>query len=493
MTEQKSSYRQIIKATSLFGGVQVFNILITIIRTKFVAILLGPAGMGIAGLLNVTISLISKLTNFGLGTSAVKNIAAAYGSENSGRVSKVATILKHLVWITGLLGAFITLVFSSWLSKLTFGNSDYTYAFIWISITLLLNQLSSGQSVILRGMRKLRYMAKASMIGSVLGLITTIPLYYLYGIDGIVPGIIITSVSSLLLTWYFAQKVKVKRVKVSRGEIIEEGTDMLRMGFMISLSSLITLGASYIVRIFISNTGGIEQVGLYNAGFAIINSYVGMIFTSMSTDYYPRLAAVAESNKQSKIIINQQAEIALLILAPVIMVFLVFINWAVIILYSTKFLAVNEMILWAVLGIFFKAACWSIGFIFLAKGATKMFFWNEFIMNIYMLGFNLIGYYFWGLAGLGVSFMVAYMLYTIQVYLVAHRNYDFSFNSEFYKIFLVQLIFAIGCLSLVKLLRSPYSYILGSLIILLSILHAYRELDKRMDIKSIFAGIKNKF
>ena len=145
MSEKQSSYRQIMKATSLFGGVQVFNILITIIRTKFVAILLGPTGMGITGLLNVTISLISKLTNFGLGTSAIKNISAAYGSDDIERVSKVATILKRWVWITGLLGAFITLVFLSWLSDLTFVNSAYTSAFIWISIILLLNTLSTVQ------------------------------------------------------------------------------------------------------------------------------------------------------------------------------------------------------------------------------------------------------------------------------------------------------------------------------------------------------------
>ncbi len=493
MAEQRSSYRQIMKATSVFGGVQVFQILIRIIRSKFIAILLGPTGMGIAGLLSATTGLIAGLTNFGLGTSAVKNIAAAYGSGNETKVSTIVTVIRRLVWITGLLGAILTLVFSSWLSELTFGNKEYTFAFIWISITLLLNQISTGQGVLLQGMRKIRYLAQSTMIGSVLGLITTIPLYYFYGIKGIVPGIIVTSITSLLLSWYFANKIDIKPVPVSKATTIAEGKGMLTMGFMISLSGLITLGASYIVRIFISNTGGIDQVGLYNAGFAIINSYVGMIFTAMSTDYFPRLAAVAENNEQSKIIINQQAEIALLILAPVIMVFLVFINWAVIILYSAKFLEVNEMILWAVLGIFFKSACWSIGFIFLAKGATKMFFWNELIMNIYMLGLNLIGYYLWGLAGLGISFLLAYILYTIQVYVVANRYYDFSLNIEFYKIFILQILLAISCLILVKLFDSPYSYIFGSLIICTSGFYAYKELDKRMDIKSIFVGIKNKF
>jgi len=493
MSKTQNSYREIVKTTSLFGGVQVFNIVITIIRTKFVAILLGPAGMGIAGLLNVTINFISKLTNFGLGTSAVKNISEAHGTGDVEKISTVITVIKRWVWITGLLGSLLTLIFSSVLSELTFGNTDYTYAFIWISITLLLNQLSTGQSVLLRGMRKVKYMAQASMIGSVLGLITTIPLYYFYGEDGIVPGIIVTSVSSLLLTWYYANKINLDTVKVSKEKTIADGKDMLKMGFMISLSGLISLGASYLVRIFISNTGGIEEVGLYNAGFAIINSYVGMIFTAMSTDYYPRLAAVAESNKESNVVINQQAEIALLILSPVIIIFLVFINWFVILLYSTKFIAVNDMILWAALGILFKAASWAISFIFLAKGATKLFFWNELAANMYVLILNIVGYYYWGLAGLGISFMLAYILYLIQVYFVTNKFYDFTFNIDFYKIFIPQLVLAIGCLILVKVLDDPYTYIFGILIICLSSYLAYRELDKRMNIKSLIALIKNKF
>lgn len=72
MQEQRSSYRQIVKATSLFGGVQFFQILISVVRSKFVAILLGPSGMGIVGLLTSTTGLITGLTNFGLGTSAIK-------------------------------------------------------------------------------------------------------------------------------------------------------------------------------------------------------------------------------------------------------------------------------------------------------------------------------------------------------------------------------------------------------------------------------------
>lgn len=490
MTEEQSSYRQIMKATSLFGGVQVFNIIISIIRSKFIAVLLGPMGMGISGLLTTTTGFISGLTNFGLGTSAVKDIAAAHGSGNQERVAVVVSVFRRLVWVTGLIGMILTIILSPWLSQITFGNKDYTFAFILISITLLLNQVSSGQNVLLQGTRQLKYLAQAGMIGSVLGLITTVPLYYFYGLDGIVPAIIITAVTTLLLTWYFAQKIKIEPVKVNRALTISEGKGMLQMGFMISLSGLITLGASYIVRIFISNTGGIDQVGLYNAGFAIIGSYVGLVFTAMSTDYYPRLSAVAHDNKQCKAVINQQAEIALLILGPIIAGFIIFIHWIIVILYSNKFVAIDAMINYAALGILFKAASWSIAFVFLAKGASKLYFWSELITNIYLLGFNIIGYYLGGLTGLGISFLAAYILYLLQVFFISKFKFEFNFDCAFIKIFLFQFVCAVVAFLLIKFVGGVYAYIMGSIVIIISAVFSFYELDKRIYIKQYLINYK---
>jgi O-antigen/teichoic acid export membrane protein len=485
MSEQQSSYRQIMKATSLFGGVQVLQIFVQIIRSKFVAILLGPAGMGITGLLTTTLGLIGGLTNFGLGTSAVKDISMANSSGNETRIALVTVVLQRVVWISGILGAIITLMLSLWLSQLTFGNKDYTFAFVWLSITLLFNQLSVGQLVLLQSLRKLQYLAKANLYGSIWGLFITIPLYYKFRIDGIVPGIIVTSVLSLFLSWFYARKINIKPIKVSKLRTVAESKNMLTMGFVISISSLINLGVSYIVRIFISRHGGIEDVGLFNAGFVIINTYVGLIFTAMGTDYLPRLSAVSDSNSLSKTAMNQQAEVALLILAPILIVFLVFINWAILLLYSRLFIAVNTMIYWAALGMFFKSTSWAIAFIFLAKGTSKLFFWSELIANTYTLILNLLGYYYLGLTGLGLSFMLGYFLYLIQVYFIAKLKFEFEFENTLIKIFIFQFALALCSFLAVKFLKQPYPYVIGTVLVLISTWYSFTELDKRIGVIDI--------
>lgn len=493
MSEQQSSYRQIMKATSLFGGVQVFNIIIQVIRSKFVAILLGPGGMGIMGLLNSTIGLISSLTNFGLGTSAVKDIASAESTGSKRQIGITITVLRQMVWITGLLGSLVTGIFSSLLSQLTFGNNDYRLAFVWISITLLFNQLTSGQLVVLQGLRKLQYLAKANVLGSFVGLLITVPMYYFWGKQGIAPGIIATALISLAMSLYFARKVEFEKVNLSIKQSVKQGRSMLQMGFMISLSGLFLVAVSYIVRIFIGRKGGVEQVGLYNAGFAIINTYVGLIFNAMGTDYYPRLSAIANDNKLCKQAINQQAEIALLVLAPILIIFLIFINGLIILLYSKQFLGVNDMIHWAALGMFFKAASWSIAFIFLAKGNSKLFFMVELISNVLLLGFNILGYNIGGLTGLGVSFTVYYLFYFIFVYSISKTKYTFDIEPKLASIFVIQFGLAVLGFLTMRYATTPYNYMIGTLLIGISFWFSYEELDKRLGLRSIIQGFKEKY
>lgn len=492
MNKHQSSYRQIMKATSLFGGVQVFQIIISIVRSKFVALLLGPAGMGIVGLLTSTTGLVAGLTNFGLGTSAIKNISEANATGDEQRVATVIAVMRRLVWITGILGTVITLIFAPWLSHFTFGDRSYTAAFVWISATLLFSQLSTGELVLLQGLRKLQDLAKANVYGSLAGLAITIPLYYRFGVKGIAPVIILTAVSTLFFSWYFAAKTRIGKVDLNREITITEGKSMMVMGFMISLSGLISIAVAYLLRIFINRTGNTADVGLYNAGFAIINTYVGMIFTAMGTDYYPRLSAVANSNELCSRNVNQQSEIALLILAPVLIGFLVFIHWAIILLYSTQFLDITGMIYWASLGIFFKAVSWAIAFVFLAKGASRLFFWNELAGNTYTLGFSLLGYHLGGLTGLGIAFLVVYMIYMVQVYIIAKMKYQFSFTTSFIKIFAIQLTLALISFAVVNLIEKPLAYLIGTALIGFSCWYSYVELESRIGLREIVQGFIQK-
>jgi O-antigen/teichoic acid export membrane protein len=253
------------------------------------------------------------------------------------------------------------------------------------------------------------------------------------------------------------------------------------MGLMISVTGFVALAGSFLVRAFISTYGTVDDVGLYNAGFTIVNTYVGMIFTAMATDYYPKLASVGENVVRTNQTVNQQAEISIIILSPIILVFIVFIKWVVFVLYSEAFLPVNNMILFAAAGVLFKALSWAISFIFLAKGASRLFLYHELLANVYMLILNLIGYYWYGLTGLGVSFLIGYTLYALQSLLASKWLFNYKMSNGLGRIFLGNVMITFICV-ICALLAEEYQflYIIGAILILVSTYHNFSLLNRRL-------------
>lgn len=92
--EPATSHKQILKATGILGGAQVIEILFRIARSKIVAVLLGPTGVGMIGLYQSTIDLVQKATGFGINFSAVRDIAEAAGTNDQRRISRAIMILR---------------------------------------------------------------------------------------------------------------------------------------------------------------------------------------------------------------------------------------------------------------------------------------------------------------------------------------------------------------------------------------------------------------
>lgn len=489
---QTSSYRSIFKATSIFGGVQIYQILIGIIKQKFVAILLGTTGMGIQGLYQSAIQMVQSFTSMGLAQSAVRDVSEANGVGDTYRIGRTVAIVRRLVWITGLLGMVATIVFSPVLSKTSFGDYSYILPFILLSVILLLDQICVGQKVVLQGMRRLKYLAKASAIGVTVGLFISVPLYYFMGTNGIVPALITTSLTALLLSWYYSHKVEIERVRVTTKEAIRGGGVMLKLGIAMSINAILGTGLAFVLQAFIRYVGSVEQVGLYAAGFAIMNTYVGMVFNAMSTDYFPRLSAVNNDNERCKEIINQQGEIAVLILAPIIISCIILMPFLIRLIYSEEFLPANDYISWAILGLMFKAASFSVSYVFLAKAESKVFIINETIAKIYMISLEILGYYLFGLVGLGIAFLITYFMYSIQVYIVARRKYDFRFTNTFKKVFAILFVIVFAVFILVHAWQSTWVYF--PLVLLFCVCSAYslKEMNKRMNFKEILHNYKRK-
>lgn len=484
MIDNKNSYRDILKATSLFSGVQVSGVIISIAKSKLAAILIGATGIGIVGVLNSTLNVIIGLTKLGLDVSAVKEISALNG-KNKPKVEKTIIVLRKLCWIIGLIGALTTFALSPWLSNLVFGNTTHIFSFMLLSIAVLFNQLTVGNLAVLQGLRKLKKLAKATLWGSVLSLLIIIPLYYYYGINGIVPSIILISIFTYIFSWIYTKNEFVKKPKLSIKETINHGKSMVRLGFVLSLGGLATIITIYAIQIFITKKGGIDEVGFYNAAFLIINAYVGVIFNAMSKDYFPRLSAIIHNQDYLLKVVNQQAYVAILILTPIIVIFLAFIPSIINILFTKEFVPIIGILTFGILATLFKAVSWSMGYILVAKGDSRLYIKTEVSFNLLLFLMSIFGYIYNGLTGVGISYLLYYIIYLIGIKIIAHNKYQFKFESEFYKKLIICLLLCFGAFFTTYLENLYLKYAFMFVFILTSSIFSIKQLDHKTDLLKV--------
>ena len=202
MSEKRDdSYGHILKYTSIFGGVQGLNILISLVRNKIVALLLGPSGMGLISLFNSTIQLLSQATNLGISFSAVRNVSELFDAGDEARITHFIKVVRAWSLLTGLFGMLLCIVIGPMLSDFTFSWGNHTLHFVLLSPLVALLAITGGETAILKGARQLKSLAAIQVYSILAALIITIPIYYFFGQAGIVPVMVLMGLATLLLTF----------------------------------------------------------------------------------------------------------------------------------------------------------------------------------------------------------------------------------------------------------------------------------------------------
>lgn len=487
MTMMENSYKSIAKSNALFGGVQIYNILIGIVRSKALALLLGPEGMGIMGLYNSTLELVKGATYLGLSNSSVRDVAIANSSGDQDKVKEIILVISRLVWITGLVGALIVFLFAKQLSLFTFESYDYTWGFRLLSVVLIIWQLTVKNTVILQGLRFLRKLAKSNLAGSTLGLLFVVPLYYFWGYDAIVPSIILFALITYLVTLYYSRGIKTDGVSIPFKKTLSLGKTMIILGFMLSLTGFMDIIQGYVTRIFIARMGDVSQVGLHNAGFGIVMGYMGLVFSSIGTDFFTRLSAVNNSKEEYNELVNKQLVLMLLVLTPIVIAFIVLSPLAIIILYSEKFLPITMMVNWIAAGMILRAVSWCQGNLYIAKGDSKLYLFIYFFAFVKDLGLALLFYSIFGLTGIGMAFYLSYVIGVVVTLFLVKWKYECIYFNSTYRLILIAIGSSMAALILSHF-RNDYVYIFyifSFLIFTFVTIYSYRQLNEKLGLAEL--------
>jgi len=469
------SYRQILKSTTLVGGSSIINVGFSILRNKAMALLLGPEGIGMMALYSSIVDISQTVAGLGISASGVRQIAAA-GGEDRGRISRVVTIVRWASLLLGLVGAFLLLVSSSRIAQFTFGNQQHASGVMVLSLAVFFQVVAGGCAAVLQGMREISTLAGMSVLAGLFSVVVGVPLIYFFGEHGIAPSLVAAAFASFAVSWWFSRRVDVSRCSISADQLLQETSALFKLGVVFMSSGFLTMGSAYAVRLIVSSESGIHAAGLYQAAWALGGLYASFILQAMGTDFYPRLTAVAFDNLECNRLVNEQAEVSMLLAGPALIGTLTLAPLVMTLFYSSDFQAAVDLLRWICLGMMLRIVAWPIGFIVLARGAKAIFFWTEVAATVVHVGLAWVFVQTFGTAGAGFAFFGLYVWHSILIYWIARRLTHFRWSVANRRLILVYLPVSAFVFCAFEILPLWQATILGLVIAILAGVYSLRVL-----------------
>lgn len=427
-TAPGSSYGQIFKSTAFTGGGTLVTLGLGILRTKILAVLLGPSGVGLGGVYTTIVGVASTLAGMGISSSGVRQIAEASGSGDEQKIARAVCTLRRTSWILGLGGALLLAALSRPVSSLTFGDHAHAGVIAALGLAVFFGAVSGGQIALIQGLRRIADLTLLNVLGAVAGTALGIPIIWWLGLAGVGPMFIVVSFAAVLFSWWFARRVPTPQVSMSWRETFHHARSLLGLGFSFMASGLMVAAVAYLIRLLVVRHLGIESAGHYTAAYTLSAIYAGFILQAMGTDFYPRLTSVSTDHRTMNRLVNEQTEIALLMAVPGVLATLVFAPWVIHAFYAGNFDPAAEVLQWQVLGILCRVISWPMGFILLAKDLRALFLATELGANALHVAFLWQAVRAFGLAGAGMAFAGMYLCYALLMVVLCRRVTGFQWS-----------------------------------------------------------------
>lgn len=462
------SYKnQIVRSSVIIGGSAFLNILIGLVRTKVVALVLGPVGVGLMGLLNNLIGAASNVAALGIGNVGVRQVANAAAQSDP---KYLAAARRALFWGTlmlAVLGGIAFWIIKDLLAINVLKNAGFGRDVGWLAVGVGLNVVAGSQVALLNGMRRIADLAWISVLSALLASLLGIPVLIIWGDRGLVAYLLFSSAASVLVAYFYVANLpKINSGPTPLRMLIEQWSVLSHLGVAIMLTALTSSIAHLTVRSLIQTELGYAALGYFEAAWMISMTYVGFVLKAMGTDYYPTLTAIIHDHLAVRRLANEQAEVVLLLAGPVLLAMAGLAPWVIELLYSSQFEAAVAVLRWQVLGDVFKIASFPLAYIILAEGNGRKFMLVEMSVTAVFVVTVWVGLPFLGLKATGIAFLLMYMVHFFIVYFLAYKCIQFRWAAEVWRIFLLLLIATIVIVSIssINIIASGFIGVIFSII-----------------------------
>jgi antigen flippase len=479
-----SSYGQILKSSSIIGGAQAINYIIGLVRMKFVAVLLGPSGVGLVGLYVSVIGLVQTFAQLGINESGVREVAVAAGSGDDKKIAQTVAVLRRACWFTGLFGWALAVTLAWPLSQWTFGSTEHAWALAVLGSVVLLELVAGGQKALLQGVRRIGDLARLQVATALLTTVVAVVVYWWMRERGIVTVIVLTSVIQLLCSWWIVRRIKLPPVAIGWRETWRHASSLLKLGSAFMYGAILTSVVGLAIRALIVRDLGLDAAGIYQAAWALSGMFGGFVLQAMATDFYPRLSALAHDNSGITRLVNEQIEIGLLLALPGVIAAISLSPLLLDIFYSSKFASGNALMPWFVLGVLGQVVSWPMGMILQAKGATAWLYISRSQGAVLHLVLTMTLLAAAGLLGVAWAFAAYAWIQMLVVFVITRKLVHLKVSGAAYRLLSLSLVLSLFSLALLKVAPSPWGIIGTLFLALLTGLMCARSLALRVGYES---------
>ncbi|MDF1776196.1 MAG: O-antigen translocase [Rhizobiaceae bacterium] len=434
---------------AVIGSAQAVNILISILRMKVLATLLGPTGVGLLSVYNSLQGVVTTAAGLGIGSSGVRQIASVKGEELA--LSRVRRVLVAAHLVQGALAMLGVWLLRAPISEWLFGDRTYATEVGLIGLAILLTLLGSAQTALLQGMRRIGDFGRVTVLSALIGTIAGLAAVWVYGEAGLIWFVVVQPLATIVIAMQYTRRLpKPTADRLSVAEIWDVWKPMAKLGAAFMLGGLATTATLLLVRGRITQELGLEAAGQFAAAWGITMTYVGFLLGAMAADYYPRLTEVINDRAAATRLMNDQAQLGLAIGGPVLLLLIGLAPWAITLLYSAEFAPAADLLQWQIVGNVFKLASWALAFSIVAAARSKTFFLMELSFNIVFLTMIWFLMPILGLRVTAIAFLVGYIVYFVTVNILAHTLQGFRWQALSLLLLALHVTLALALLALAQ-------------------------------------------
>lgn len=383
------------------------------ILIKLIAMYLGVDGLGRLGNFMNIVAILYLLAGGGVINGVIKYVAE-YQSRPKLLLSFISTSATYSFLVSALI-FLLLVIFSVKIAVYIFGSSEYYPAVILLAFAQIGFSFSNMVIGVSNGLRDTKTFAKIQIFGNLIAFPLSWYLVGAYKLWGAILAIVLAYLLYVFPAFYFFMKSKFWGRIHFTGFKDREFIKLFSYSLMVCSGAISFPFVEVLVREMIIGNYGYQEAGLWQASIRLSSAYLGFFTIFLAYYFVPLISA--ENNKY------EIGRTALKFLIFVSMIFLVgaaifyierqfFIN----LLLSHEFLPLGELIIYQLVGDFFKISAYVIGFVGVAKAALKLYLAAELFQGgAFLLVTWLSVQQGMGLEGIFASYVITNFIYFIVV------------------------------------------------------------------------------